>query len=296
MRSIVNVKTTQNAIFTRNETLVKYYEEVRKFNILSKDEENELFYIIRHGNPIEANKAKDKLINCNQRFVIAIAKRFASNNNILDLINEGNIGLMESIDTFDESKGFSFISWAVWYIRRAINLYSINNGSLIRKSNISKTYHIMSSATNKFLQMNCRQPTHDELLEMVQNDYGVTIKDACDMTETKVSSIDESFNLEDDDIQIPEVYVFNTLTASNNSYEENIECDYKNTMITSMLNQLPKREQLIIKMNFGIGYDKEYKVAEIADVLRLTTERVRQLRAIALNKLKEKAKIKINKV
>ena len=105
---VVNLKTPNSDYFERTETLVRYYEDIRKYDVLTNEEELELFEMIKNGNKFEKQVAKEKLINCNQRFVVAVAKRYATNDNILDLINEGNIGLMEALENFKVEKGVKF--------------------------------------------------------------------------------------------------------------------------------------------------------------------------------------------
>lgn len=293
---VVNLKSPSTDYFERTETLMRYYEDIRRYDVLSKEEEIALFDMLNNGSKIEKETAKEKLINCNQRFVVAVAKRFATNDNILDLINEGNLGLIEALNEFDSSKGVKFTTWAVWYIRRAINLYCINYGTIVRKTNLSQTYHVVSQATNKFIQQEYRQPTLEELAEILKEDYEVDIKNLNDIIETKVSSIDEGFNTDDDGSNIGEMTLYNAYSASANDYERISANDFNNKLISNMLLKLPEREREIIKMVFGIGYDREYELQEIAPKVGLTIERVRQLKSEILGRLKKEYKSVINTI
>ena len=288
---VVNLKTPNSDYFERTETLVRYYEDIRKYDVLTNEEELELFEMIKNGNKFEKQVAKEKLINCNQRFVVAVAKRYATNDNILDLINEGNIGLMEALENFKVEKGVKFTTWAVWFIRRAINLYCINYGNLVRKTNLSQTYHVVSQATNKFIQTEYRQPTLEELAELLKDEHDVDIKNLSYIIDTKFTSIDEGFNSNDD-----EMNVFNEYSASFNDYEKVSNNEFNNKLISNMLLKLPKREKDIITLYFGIGYDREYELQEIAEKVGLTTERVRQLKNDILDKLKISYKNAINTI
>ena len=188
--------------------------------------------MIKNGNKFEKQVAKEKLINCNQRFVVAVAKRYATNDNILDLINEGNIGLMEALENFKVEKGVKFTTWAVWFIRRAINLYCINYGNLVRKTNLSQTYHVVSQATNKFIQTEYRQPTLEELAELLKDEHDVDIKNLSYIIDTKFTSIDEGFNSNDDDSSnVGEMNVFNEYSASFNDYEKVSNNEFNNKLI-----------------------------------------------------------------
>lgn len=291
---VVNLKSPSTDYFERTETLMRYYEDIRCYKLLSREEETALFKLIKYGNKKEKEAAKQKIINSNQRFVVAVAKRFATNDNILDLINEGNIGLIEALEEFDYSKGVKFTTWAVWYIRRAINIYCINYGAIVRKTNLSQTYHVVSQATNKFIQKEYRQPTLEELAKILKEDYKVDIKNVNDIIDTKISSIDESFNSDDDGSNIGEMTLYNSYSASSNDYEKIAINDFNNKLISNMLLKLQERERIIIKMVFGIGYDREYELQEIAPKVGLTIERVRQLKNDILNKLKKEYKSTIN--
>ena len=287
---VVNLKSPTTDYFERTETLTRYYEDIRKYDVMSEEKEVEMFNLFKNGNKQEQEYAKNFIINANQRFVVAMAKRFATNENILDLISEGNIGLIEAMKDFDVTKGNKFITFAVWYVRRAINNYCINYGNLVKKTNLSKTYHVIAQATNKFIQTEYRQPTLEELLEIVNKEHKADIKSIEDIIDTKISSIDEGFNSEDDDAVFGEMSLYNSYSSSFNEYEKISNDDFNNKLISSMLGNLPEREKTIIKMVFGIGYYREYELQEIAEELGLTTERVRQIKNSVIQEIKEKYK------
>lgn len=287
---VVNLKSPTTDYFERTETLTRYYEDIRKYDVMSEEKEVEMFNLFKNGNKQEQEYARNFIINANQRFVVAMAKRFATNENILDLISEGNIGLIEAMKDFDVTKGNKFITFAVWYVRRAINNYCINYGNLVKKTNLSKTYHIIAQATNKFIQTEYRQPTLEELLEIVNKEHKADIKSIEDIIDTKISSIDEGFNSEDDDAVFGEMSLYNSYSSSFNEYEKISNDDFNNKLISSMLGKLPEREKTIIKMVFGIGYYREYELQEIAEELGLTTERVRQIKNSVIQEIKEKYK------
>lgn len=291
---VVNLKSPTTDYFERTETLTRYYEDIRKYDVMSEEKEVEMFNLFKNGNKQEQEYARNFIINANQRFVVAMAKRFATNENILDLISEGNIGLIEAMKDFDITKGNKFITFAVWYVRRAINNYCINYGNLVKKTNLSKTYHVIAQATNKFIQTEYRQPTLEELLEIVNKEHKADIKSIEDIIDTKISSIDEGFNSEDDDAAFGEMSLYNSYSSSFNEYEKISNDDFNNKLISSMLGKLPEREKTIIKMVFGIGYYREYELQEIAEELGLTTERVRQIKNSVLKEIKEKYKNVMN--
>lgn len=293
---IVNLKSGTSDYFERTETLIRYYDDIRKYGLLSQEDEIKLFQLLKNGSSSDKQKARETIINSNQRFVVAIAKKFGTNDNILDLISEGNIGLMEAVDRFDYTKGVRFSTFAVWYIRRAVNTYNINHGTLVTKSNISKTYHVISQATNKFIQRELRQPTLEELRDIIVNEYNIDIKDVIDVLETRVVSIDNDYNNASDNQNFKDVMEFKTNSAYENSFEKDSDKEFNKELIDTMLNKLSSREQEIIKLIFGIGYDREYELQEVAKKVNLTTERVRQLKFTIMNKLKQEYKKTVSKI
>jgi RNA polymerase primary sigma factor len=200
------------------------------------------------------------------------------------------------MDEFNIEKGFKFITFAVWYVRRAINLYCINYGTIVKKNNISKTYHVISQATNKFIQREYRQPTLEELANILRNEYNVDIKDVTDLLDTKIASIDEGFNANEDNSNIGDITAYNSYSSSYNDYDRISNNDFNNHLVKSMLTKLPEREREIIKLNFGIGYDREYEIQEIAQKLDLTSERVRQIKNDVIKKFSKEYKNVLSKI
>ena len=299
---IVNIKSNGN-IFTRTEVLMDYFNDIKKYdsNILDNRE-----LLVKYKDlPVgpEKDKLRELIIKNNQRFVVSVARVYANNNNIMDLIEEGNIGLMDAIDAFDvnimvDGKPIKFTTFAVHYIRRAINQYKVNNDAVVRKKNISKTYHIVSQARNKFIQENGRQPSLEELKEIIYKVYKVKIKNIGDILDLTISYIDDEAEGIDanEDRNNGTMLLFNSHTASGNNYERTSDCDYNNKMVSSLMKVLTPREQKLIKMAFGIGYDRELTNNEIADELSLTPERVRQMKTSILKRLNSTYKRKIDEL
>ena len=299
MGVIVNFRNN-GKYFERTNTLVNYFNDIRRFDGSIKPEDDAtLFYYCKNGTKAEKAEARKIIIEGNQRFVVSVARAYATNNNLMDLINEGNIGLMEAVDAFDPNvkvngKTVKFITFAVHYIRRAINQFKVNNDAIVKKNNISKTYHVLSRARNKFLQENGRQPTTDELKDLVNKEYDLKINDSADMLDLRVTYIDENASDDDDDANLADLATFNSYSASGNGYERTESNDYNKAMVTSLLKVLTPREQSIIKMAFGIGECRELTNDEIAERIGLTTERIRQMRTSIMKRLREEFKKKIN--
>lgn len=299
MGVIVNFRNN-GKYFERTNTLVNYFNDIRRFDgSIKPEDEAALFYYCKNGTKEEKAEARKIIIEGNQRFVVSVARAYATNNNLMDLINEGNIGLMEAVDAFDPNvkvngKTVKFITFAVHYIRRAINQFKVNNDAIVKKNNISKTYHVLSRARNKFLQENGRQPTTDELKDLVNKEYDLKINDSADMLDLRVTYIDDNASDDDDDANLADLATFNSYSASGNGYERTESNDYNKAMVTSLLKVLTPREQRIIKMAFGIGEYRELTNDEIAERIGLTTERIRQMRTSIMKRLREEFKKKIN--
>lgn len=316
MATTPNFKTTNN-YFERTETLTKYLNEVRDYDVIDADREKELFMTLNEGKEClkramakkdiklsakyrkEVESLRNFIINSNLRFVISVARIYATNNNFLDLIDEGNIGLIEAVDTFDVTLGNRFQTHAIYLIRQKINLFRQNDGLLIRKNNESKTYHVISNMTNKFIQEFQREPTSEELMEFINKHYpNAKIKDSADVLTVRVSSIDEPIDGDGDNdgANAGHLSLFNSYSSSSNEYESKSELEHLGALVNTLMRELSERDKSIIKMYFGIGekYNAPCPVSEIADRTKLTKERVRQIIADSKECMREVYKKNIN--
>lgn len=286
---VVNLTSTNTNILTRSESLVRFYHDVRKYKIMTIEEETEWVNLYKNGNSDEKECAKNELIKSNIRFVIAMAKKYGNESNLLDLINEGVIAMIEALEKFDQTVGIRFLSYAVWYVRREINSFCMKQNNVVRKNNLSLTYHVISKATNDFVQKEFRQPTLEELQEILMDEYNINIKNINDILETRISSIDERYD-DDDDTSIGDILLFNNNTCGTNEYDNISNDDFNKKFLSSLFKILNERETTIIKMVYGIGYNKQYELREIADELNMSYERVRQLKYSTIEKMKIHAK------
>ena len=293
---IVDITTLNNNFFERTDTLVRFCEDIRKYTPLDIQREKELIEIYKTTtDKILKNKAKDELICANQRFVLSMARRWGSNDNLLDLISEGNVGILEALENYDLKQNVKFITFAVFYIRRAINNYLIKHGRTVKRSNLAKTFHLLSQATDKFLQTYERQPTNDELLEVLNKEYGVDIKDAHDVLPLYIQSIDGGFDDTEEHGEY-ELMEYNINSASVNDCEKNNETTFAKILTENLLKKLTPIEQEVIRYVFGINHCREYELQEIGEKLGYTSERIRQIKKTALEKMKVLYSQQINKI
>ena len=318
MAIVPNFKTTTN-YFERTATLVKYYRDVNEYSVVDADREKELFTLLTEGKKKmqkakenrdfdlekkykkEVNSLRDFIIKSNLRFVLSIARIYGHNNNTLDIINEGNIGLIEAVDTFDVTMGNRFQTHAVYHIRQRINLYRQNEDLIIRKNNESKTYHIISNMTNKFIQEFQREPTSEELKEYINKHYpNAKIKDSADVLNVRVSSIDEPMDGDDDrnGSNAGNISMFNSYSASLNDYDGKCEVEHVSALINTLMRDLSPRDKSIIKMYFGIGekYNSPCTISEIAARTKLSKERIRQIVVDTQKYMREQYKKNIDSI
>jgi RNA polymerase primary sigma factor len=292
MPLIINLKSDTN-IVDRSENTVRFYDDIKRYPILTKEEEEKWFRILSDGTDEEKEKAREYIWLCNQRLAISAAKKWANTDNLTDYINEANIGLAEAIDKFDITKGTKFCTYAMWFIKRAINNYNNDISPIVRKTNLSKTFHVVSRVTNEFIQNNERNPTSDELKEQINKKYKAKdIKDKNDLLDIHIARMDDvGGDADDSNANFTDLMDYNRISSSVNEYEAVSNDEYNKNLIDNLLKILAPREQKLIKMRFGLievnGIKREFELSEVAEELSLTTERVRQLEAEVLKKLRK---------
>jgi RNA polymerase primary sigma factor len=215
----------------------------------------------------------------------------------MDYTNEANIGLSQAIDKFDPNKGVKFASYALWFIKRAINDFNNDAMQVVKRTNYTKVFHVRAKAINNFAQENERDPTADELLEIMNNKYKKDIKDKNDLLDLRMTYVEDMGNDDDDVVNRADISAYNKLSASYNQYEATVNQDFNNEMIDSLIDILPPREKDVVLMRFGLkdnkGFRRVYETSEIADMLGVTAERVRQLEKAALKKMRKEYNTRI---
>ena len=281
------LKITKSITNRSSEALDKYLVEIGRVPMITVDEEIELAQAIRNGGK-EGERAKEKLVKANLRFVVSVAKQYQHQGlGLTDLIDEGNIGLVKAAEKFDETRGFKFISYAVWWIRQSI-LQAIAEQSRIVRLPLNQVGALskINSEISKFEQKNQRRPSVQELSSLTNIDEAKidqTIK-----ADNHHMSIDAPFQ-EDDDNSMADVL------ASGDDSRADKQVDYESMakeLDTVLRNVLKDREITIVRECFGIGCH-EKGLEEIGDQLGLTRERVRQIREKSIVKLRESGYAKL---
>jgi RNA polymerase primary sigma factor len=278
MRQLKIIKQVTNR---ETRSLDKYLQDIGKIDLITADEEVELSQQIKKGN----QRALEKLVNANLRFVVSVAKQYQNQGlKLSDLINEGNIGLVKAAKRFDETRGFKFISYAVWWIRQSI-LQALAEQSRIVRLPLNKIGSInkINKAVARIEQQKERTPSAAEIakdLDMTVRDVKQSMKNSgrhlsldAPIKEGETSTFYEVFNTGD------------SPNADQNLLKESLQIE-----INRVLDTLTPRESDVIKLFYGLDEHSPMSLSEIGETFELSRERVRQIKERALRRLKNKPK------
>ena len=270
------LKITTSITNRENASLDKYLQEIGRQELISVEEEVELAQRIHQGD----QAALDKLVTANLRFVVSVAKQYQNQGLPLsDLIDEGNLGLIKAAQKFDETRGFKFISYAVWWIRQSILQAIAEDSNLVRiPLNQATIVNKTSKAQARFEQMHERRASVEELAEELNlpvEKVSQTMK-----INNRSVSVDAPF-AEGEDSSLLDVIPNNDSPMADSTLNQ----ESLSTEVERILQQLSPRERDIVKLSFGIG-GLEMSLDEIADKMDLSRERVRQIKEKAIRHLK----------
>ena len=271
------LKITKSITSRDSASLDKYLQEIGREQLLPVEEEVELSQRIRKGD----RRALDKLVRANLRFVVSVAKQYQNQGlSLPDLINEGNVGLIKAAEKFDETRGFKFISYAVWWIRQTILQALAEQSRIVRLPlNQVSAVNKITKAMTKFEQEYERKPSADELAELV-NELPEKISASLRASGRHVS-VDAPF------IEGEENSLLDVMTNPDSPMaDKGLVSESLSTEIDRALGVLNEREKQIIERSFGINNQPEMTLEEIGETFGLTRERVRQIREKAIRKLR----------
>ena len=270
------LKITKSITNRESAALEKYLQEISKEAMISAEEEVELAQRIKKGD----QKALERLTKANLRFVVSVAKQYQNQGlSLPDLINEGNLGLLKAAERFDETRGFKFISYAVWWIRQSI-LQAISEQSRIVRLPLNQVGSVnkINREINRFEQLNERRPSVDEIAEKVDLPQD-KIDEALNINGHQIS-VDAPF-VEGEDNSLLDVMANGDAPMADTSLvEESLRSEIQNA-----LNALNERERNVVEASYGIN-QPELTLEEIGTKFGLTRERVRQIKEKAIRKLR----------
>ena len=279
------LKITKSITNRESASLDKYLQEIGREELITVEEEVELAQRIKKGD----QEALEKLTRANLRFVVSVAKQYQNQGlSLPDLINEGNLGLIKAAEKFDETRGFKFISYAVWWIRQSILQALAEQSRIVRLPlNQVGSLNKINKALSKFEQENERMPSSDELAEIL----GIPrekINDTLRVSGRHVS-VDAPF-VDGEDNSLLDVLVNNDSPNA----DKGLVNESLNKEIERALSTLTERERDIVRYFFGIGC-QEMTLEEIGEHFGLTRERVRQIKEKAIRRLRHRARSKLLK-
>ena len=273
--------TAENVDAFADDSVRLYLREIGKIPLLTLEEETELAKKVVEGN----KKAKDKMVEANMRLVVSIAKRYSGRGlDLLDLIQEGNTGLLRAVEKFDPEKGFKFSTYATWWIRQAITRAIADQARTIRiPVHMVETINKVLRTTRKLTQELNREPSVEEIakeldMEPEKIEYVMRIKQ-------DIASLDASVGRDGDD----EDSVLGDFVEDEErtSPEDSAVTQILKEQLAAILSTLSEREQKIIRMRFGIGGERPHTLEEVGAEFSVTRERIRQIEAKALSKLRK---------
>ena len=270
------LKITKSITNRESAALEKYLQEISKETMISAEEEVELAQRIKKGD----QKALERLTKANLRFVVSVAMQYQNQGlSLPDLINEGNLGLLKAAERFDETRGFKFISYAVWWIRQSI-LQAISEQSRIVRLPLNQVGSVnkINREINRFEQLNERRPSIDEIAEKVDLPHD-KIDEAMNINGHQIS-VDAPFVDGEDNSLLDVMPNMDAPLADNELVEESLRSEIRNA-----LSALNERERNVVEASYGIN-QPELTLEEIGSKFGLTRERVRQIKEKAIRKLR----------
>lgn len=273
------MKLTRQLTNRENKSLDLYFQEIGKYVLLKPEEEIDLAIKIKNGDM----NAQDKLVRANLRFVVSVAKMYQNQGLSLgDLINEGNIGLVKAAQRFDETRGFKFISYAVWWVRQGIMSAIADQSRVVRLplnrvGNLTKLGKVYRELEQEFE----RKPTTEELakiLEITSDEVAYILQ-----ISSRQVSVDAPFNNGDENKSTLMDVLHN---EEQPMPDTDLMRDSLKNEVADILSTLDEREAEVIRLSFGIGSNQKATLEEIGEKFNLTRERIRQIKENALRKLR----------
>ncbi len=272
------LKISQTITTRENQSLEKYFNDVNKIDMITSEEEATLSIRIHQGDKV----ALDKMVNANLRFVVSVAKQYQNRNLTLnDLINEGNIGLIRAAEKFDHTRGFKFISYAVWWIRQSIMQAIAENSRMVRMPlNRVSTLNKIRRESSVLEQGLHREPTDEEISESLEMEVS-EVKKTLEGNMRQLS-VNAPFTADGEGSLLDVLEDKNIIETDREiSYTSSLQYEAERSLGT-----LRAKDRNILQMFFGIGRENAMSLEQISEELGLTRERVRQLKEKSLRELR----------
>lgn len=289
-KNYYDASLTLSADVKINDPIKKYLKDIGKKELLTKEREAELALMIKEGDEDEREEAGQELVRSNLRLVVSIAKKHQNRGlTFLDLIQEGNLGLMKSVDKFDHTKGFKFSTYATWWIRQAITRAIADQARTIRVPvHMVETINKLGRAEKQLTQQLNREPTDEELAAELGDDFTPDKIAKIRYIGVDPISLDKPIGDEEDSYLSDFVEDKNSLSPA-----EKAERQLLGVQIDEVLDELTDRESTVLRYRLGLVPDGTARtLEEVGDMLQVTRERVRQIESKALRKLRHPSRAK----
>ncbi|WP_214071798.1 RNA polymerase sigma factor RpoD/SigA [Mucilaginibacter sp. dw_454] len=277
------LKITQSITNRESQSLDKYLSEIAKVELITAEEEVRLTQKIREGDQV----ALERLAKANLRFVVSVAKQYQNQGLTLgDLINEGNLGLIKAAGRFDETKGFKFISYAVWWIRQAILTAVAEQSRIVRLPlNQVGSLNKIRNASSRLEQQFERPPTPEEVAEDLET--------SVDKITDSMANAGRHISMDAPFVQGEENTLLDVLQNSEPGTDSDLLTDSLAQEIRRSLGSLAEREREVLVLIFGLNGVASHSLEEVGEKYNLTRERVRQIKDKALNRLRQGTKAQL---
>lgn len=260
-----------------------YSKEIDKYPAMSVATINQCLQQYKNGTSNEKKIAKERLVGSLQKFVLSVANKYANNGNIMDIISEGNIGLMKALEEYDINSEVKFTTYAMYWIRKTIMSYITTEEPIVSPNNAIKLATYVPKIQKEFWDKHMRVPTIEEIQEQLKKKYNLNFSNKNDLLTYQPVSIDEKYDEDEDGQEFMESSAYTSRTSSCNTNEFEKNHDEK-TIVKHMLSSLNDRDAYILKCIYGIDCEAK-TMDDVADEIGITHERVRQIAVNSLEKL-----------
>lgn len=260
-----------------------YMKDIHKYGTIDNAKTREYLKMYKNGSSREKNIAKEHIVCAHQRFVLSIANKFAHKDNLMDIISEGNIGLMRAIEEYNINSDVKFTTYAMYWIRKKIIGYVTVDEPMVTPNNAIKLATYVPKIRKDFWNTNLRQPTTDEIQEILLNKYHLNFSNKEDLAIYQPMSIDEKYEEDEDGQEFMECSAYTSKTAICNTDEFAKSHDTK-AIVKRILSALNDRDAYIVKCIYGIDCESK-SMDDVAAEVGISHERVRQIAVNSVEKL-----------
>lgn len=262
-----------------------YMKDIRKYGTIDDAKTREYLKMYRDGSSKEKKIAKERIVGAHQRFVLSVANKFSHEDNLMDVISEGNIGLIKAIEEYDVDSDVKFTTYAMYWIRKTIMSYITVEEPMVSPNNAIKLATYVPKIKQEFWNENYRQPTAEEIQDILLERYKLNFANKEDLATYQPMSIDEKYDEDDDGQEFMEcsAYTSKTATCNTDSFEKT---DDAKVIVRNILSTLSDRDAYIVKCIYGIDGEQK-SMDDIATEVGISHERVRQIAVNSVKKLGE---------